>query len=254
MTPIRQCQFTSARLPSHLLQRYSAVFEPVESNEGRLDASIVPQPSKPSAQSGTIYGPSSSYVISHCKAVEYLNTKRHWAQLVTGRMREAYDARAVGNKASATNKWYKEWHRDSKMPDTILKMLRSDVTDGIEEVVGSEDGTRYLIPMDKLQGLASFAALPTGVASTHHNRSATSMGYVVIPAYRLDHLLDGDLLASTQRQEEVDRFRHVGVIQHTKTVALHLALRRLCAYLRDEESETLTSVSHAELARMDQER
>ncbi|KAK5172904.1 uncharacterized protein LTR77_003026 [Saxophila tyrrhenica] len=250
-SPVRQCQFTNARLPSDLLQRFSSVHTPTPDGSGRLDAKILPRSIDATPEDGVMYGPSSSYVINDRQALKRLNVGRQWTQLLSERLKLAYDTKAAGRKASSSKKWYEHWQRDPKMPDTVLQNLKSDVIRAVAAIIKHKDDARLVMPVAALQEFASFAWLPantTELGEDVANSFKDFTAHVVIPTYRLQDLLGVDELPVLPFEEDVAKLGHAAVVPHESTTKLNVRLRKLCSYLSDEQSERLASVSRSDFA------
>ncbi|KAI7172987.1 hypothetical protein D0869_10917 [Hortaea werneckii] len=127
-TPVRQCAFTQALLPSHfLIPMVAHITPPPEENEsGKRQASTIHlSPDINLDVPRELRSPSRSYVIADREVFKTLSSRNKWPLIASERMKKWVGLR-LGRDWQAL-KVNREWTWDKKIDEVILEKLRDNV-------------------------------------------------------------------------------------------------------------------------------
>ncbi|KAK3708158.1 hypothetical protein LTR37_011662 [Vermiconidia calcicola] len=245
-TKVRQCNITRVRLPAHFLQQFSAAFSPSPTTEGHIEPKILPTPSKkPTPEndfaSGTTFARSSSYVLNNRDLLEHLNAKNRWTQILTRRMKEAWDRHAIAGNLKGRNV-DKAWERDSSMPDTVLEKLQNEIVDAVKQYSRVKQDGYCIISLDTLE-----MAHPTAMDSSllrrdPHDTTPPAIYDDLLPVYNLSILRLKECINPflSEYDSEYDEDTEQMIVEfHESALRLHMALQKLGGYLGKKQPEDL---------------
>ncbi|KAI7538687.1 hypothetical protein KC331_g10200 [Hortaea werneckii] len=133
-TPVRQCAFTQALLPSHfLIPMVAHITPPPEENEsGKRQASTIHlSPDIDLDVPRELRSPSRSYVIADREVFKTLSSRNKWPLIASERMKK-WAGLKLGRDWQAL-KVNKEWTWDKKVDEVILEKLRGNVVMKMQE-------------------------------------------------------------------------------------------------------------------------
>lgn len=204
-TPIRQCNFTGARLPSHHLLPFTTIFKRNERDK------LVPHltPVDESRQT------SRSYTLNSRALLARLGQKKNWQRLL------GHDLK-FGLKNRNDYQW------PSQVDQIILSRLRSNVVRKLAWVLGNPK-SNLATPFDSTKEYPSSATILHLRAGTSSRPSPDP-----IAEYHLTHLLGSELdgLLRGTFFAETDA---VLLTNSYMTVSAHIALARLALFLSGAE-------------------
>jgi hypothetical protein len=210
-TPIRQCSFTGARLPSHHLLPFTTVFKRDENNK------LIPHlaPADESRQA------SRAYVVNSSELLTRLGQKKNWQRLLGHELK-------FGLKNRSDYKW------PSQIDQTILSQLRSTVVRKLAWVLRK--------PKSNLVTLFESTKECPPSATILHLRGHTSS--ISSPEsnteYHLTSLLGSELEGLLKGTSYADK--DALLLTHSyMTVSAHVALARLALFLSGAETQASTS-------------
>ena len=205
-TPIRQCNFTGARLPSHHLLPFTTIFQRNENDK------LVPHlaPVDESRQT------SRSYTVNSRALLTRLGQKKNWQRLL------GHDLK-FGLKNRNDYQW------PSQVDQIVLSRLRSNVVRKLAWVLGKPK-SNLVKPFNSTERCFSSETVL-------HLREGTSSGSLsnFVTEYHLTHLLGSELdgLLKGTSFTETDA---VLLTQSYMTVSAHTALARLALFLSGAEN------------------
>ncbi|TKA43695.1 hypothetical protein B0A54_05478 [Friedmanniomyces endolithicus] len=237
-TPVRQCQLTSARLPSHFLQPLAARIqsqaansEPSSTSSSRLLVRLVPEPKRvaPDDPSSVVR----NYLLAHRSVFDFVTTRARWPVLLTERVK-AWIARKTGRKSNSISA-QKDVQWDADTAEQVLMSMRERVRymqawHEREKNWRIEDG-----PVTSLLALQSHEdeELTSALRQTSPPHGE---GHGEIEIHNLAQLLGneevtlGDLGASWALMAKGAKY--LAVLESTRSVELKMAIMTLEAYLR----------------------
>ncbi|RMY96440.1 hypothetical protein D0864_05139 [Hortaea werneckii] len=127
-TPVRQCAFTQALLPSHFLIPMVAHITPPpeEDDSGKRQASTIHlSPDIGLDVPRELRSPSRSYVIADREVFKTLSSRKKWPSIASERMKKWVGLKLGRN--GQTLKVNREWTWDEKVDEVILEKLRGNV-------------------------------------------------------------------------------------------------------------------------------
>ncbi|KAI7153211.1 hypothetical protein KC349_g8515 [Hortaea werneckii] len=133
-TPVRQCAFTQALLPSHFLIPMVAHITPPteESESGKRQASTIHlSPDIDLDVPRELRSPSRSYVIADREVFKTLSSRNKWPLIASERMKKWVGLK-LGRDWQAL-KVNREWTWDKKVDEVILEKLRGNVVVKMQE-------------------------------------------------------------------------------------------------------------------------
>lgn len=133
-TPVRQCAFTQALLPSHfLIPMVAHITPPAEENEsGKRQASTIHlSPDIHLDVPRELRSPSRSYVIADQEVFKTLSSRNKWPLIASERMKKWVGLK-LGRDWQAL-KVNKEWTWDKRVDEVILEKLRGHVVMKMQE-------------------------------------------------------------------------------------------------------------------------
>ena len=258
-TPVRKCNYTQARLPSHFLQPLTAEFR---IKDGRLRGYVgSDQPSSEQKEDtledeakGSYAGTAKSkgYIVNSQPLFQMLGRKlqrkKNWGSVVTERMREAYLARAKalsaqkGTKLKLDEDW--TWMGSD---ETTQRILVDDAVRAFEEYLDREPEHEDLLPIEELKKIPfDLISHPSAWGASNDNDSdmvridpailQENGGDVLLPVYdfsnlRLVERLVAGKLKDTGLGSHLEDSPVLGILQSRRTLKLHLALHKLVLYL-----------------------
>jgi hypothetical protein len=210
-TPIRQCNFTGARLPSHHLLPFTTVFKRDENNKP------IPHlaPADESRQA------SRAYVVNSSDLLTRLGQKRNWQRLLGHELR-------FGLKNRSDYRW------PSQINQTILTNLRSTVVRKLAWVLGKPN-SNLVLPFDSTKECPPSAAILHLLENTSSDSSPRPN-----TEYHLTSLLGSELEGLLKGTSYADK--DALLLTHSyMTVSAHVALARLALFLSGVETQSGTS-------------
>ncbi|KAK3690968.1 hypothetical protein LTR37_018921 [Vermiconidia calcicola] len=253
-TKVRQCNITRARLPAHFLQQFSAAFSPSPTTEGRVEPRILPRPSnKPMSDAGhthgTTFAPSSSYVLNNRDLLEHLNAKNRWTQILTRRMKEAWDKHARAGTQRGRNA-DKAWQTDPSMPDTVLEKLKNEVEDAVKQCTRVQKDVHLIIPLQTLELVHPVAIHSSLLQRDPSSRDPPpSLEDGLLPLYNLSNLRLKECINPflSEHDSEYDEDTEQMIVEfHESALRLHMALQKLGGYLGKKQPEDLFLIREKE--------
>lgn len=200
-TPVRQCNFTNARLPSHHLLSFTTIFHRNENDK------LVPHltPVDESRQT------SRAYAVNSRELLTRLGQKRNWQRLL------GHDLK-FGLKNRNDYQW------SSQVDQIILSQLRSNVVRKLAWVLGKPK-SNLVVSFDSIKEYPSSATilrLREGTSSGSLSTSVTEYNLTHLLGPELNGLLKGTSFAGTDA---------VLLTNSYMTVSAHIALARLTLFL-----------------------
>lgn len=229
-TPIRQCNLTFARLPSHYLLPFATVIEKSPpANKGQPPrVKARPEPGLRSEHSGVTLG-QNSYVVNRQDMVRHLSRKRHWTPLATER-HKVIVAQMAHRSPSAQKLVESLWVWEDKV-QAAAELLEGRVVKALMEAfeVVKTDGS---LPTAREEWSAF--ALVFGDASQGENADRLSGSDSDITTYDLSALLPAETLGKLQADHDMPS-TPIFVPKSTSAVHAQLALDKLKAHKEADE-------------------
>ncbi|KAK0305523.1 hypothetical protein LTR01_006670 [Friedmanniomyces endolithicus] len=256
-TPVRQCQLTSARLPSHFLQPLAARIqsqvansEPSSTSSSRLLVRLVPEPKRvaPDDPSSVVR----NYLLAHRSVFDFVTTRARWPVLLTERVK-AWIARKTGRKSNSISA-QKDVQWDADTAEQVLMSMRERVR--CEMSLGVRH--KYVLLISTILDMQAWHEREKNwriedgpvtsllALQSHEDEELTSAlrqtspphgeGHGEIEIHNLAQLLGneevtlGDLGASWALMAKGAKY--LAVLESTRSVELKMAIMTLEAYLR----------------------
>jgi hypothetical protein len=210
-TPIRQCNFTGARLPSHHLLPFTTIFKRDEKDKLIPHLALADE-SRPASR---------AYVVNSSDLLTRLGQKRNWQRLLGHELK-------FGLKNRSDYQW------PGQINQTILSNLRSTVIRKLAWVLGK--------PNTNLVTLFEFTQECPPSATILHLRedSSSNSSPESNTEYHLTSLLGSELEGLLKGTSYVDK--DALLLAHSyMTVSAHVALARLALFLSGAETHPGTS-------------
>jgi hypothetical protein len=210
-TPIRQCNFTGARLPSHHLLPFTTIFR----RDGK--DKLVPHLAPADETKQT----SRAYVVNSSEMLTRLGQKRNWQRLLGHELK-------FGLKNRSDYQW------PSQIDQMILAQLRSTVVRKLAWVLGKPK-SNLVLPFKSASECppsATILHLREGTSSDSSSNANTEYHLM----YLLDSELDGLLKGTSYADKDTLLLAHSYM-----TVSAHVALARLALFLSG--TDTPSSIS-----------
>ncbi|KAK0269529.1 hypothetical protein LTR35_014825 [Friedmanniomyces endolithicus] len=256
-TPVRQCQLTSARLPSHFLQPLAARIqsqavnsEPSSTSSSRLLVRLVPEPKRAAPDDpGSVVR---NYLLAHRSVFDLVTTRARWPVLLTERMK-AWIARKTGRKSNSISA-QKDVQWDTDTGEQVLVSMRERVHCEVSLGIRHKYVLLFSAPSDmqtwhkreKNWRIEDGPVTSLLALQLHEDEELTSALRQIHPPhterhgeieiYNLAQLLGkeevtlGDLGASWALMAKGAKY--LAVLESTRSVELRLAIMTLEAYLR----------------------
>lgn len=207
-TPVRQCNFTAARLPSHYLLPFATVFRRHGNNK------LVPHlaPVDKSEQTSRAYALNSRQLLTR------LGQKKNWQRLL------GHDLK-FGLKNRNDYQW------SSQMDEIILSRLRSSVVRKLTWLL-SKPNAKLIIPFESNTECSSSAC----ILYLREDSQPHSLSDPRVPQYHLLDLLGHEVLAELMKNTSFAGKGALIVAQSYMTVSAHVAIARLSTFLSSSDT------------------
>ncbi|KAK6003682.1 hypothetical protein QM012_009453 [Aureobasidium pullulans] len=207
-TPVRQCNFTAARLPSHHLLPFATIFRRHDNDK------LVPYlaPVDKSRQTFRAYVLNSRQLLSH------LGQKKNWQRLL------GHDLK-FGLKNRNDYRW------PSQMDEIILSRLRSSVVQKMAWLL-SKPNAKFIMPFEFSTECPSSAC----VLHLRKESQPLSLSDPTISQYQLLDLLGQETLAELIKDTSFVEKDALILAQSYMTVSAHVAIARLSTFLSSSDT------------------
>ncbi|CAD0098504.1 unnamed protein product [Aureobasidium mustum] len=209
-TPVRQCNFTAARLPSHHLLPFATIFRRHENDK------LVPYLAPVDKSQQT----SRAYVLNSRQLLNRLGQKKNWQRLL------GHDLK-FGLKNRNDYQW------PSQMDDIVLSRLRSSVVRKLTWLL-RKPNARLVTPFEPNTECSSSACIL-------HLREASQPCSSLDPSvsqYQLLDLLDHEILAELIKDTSFADKDALILAQSYMTLSAHVAVARLSAFLSSSDTHS----------------
>ncbi|KAG9547627.1 hypothetical protein KCU71_g16081, partial [Aureobasidium melanogenum] len=207
-TPVRQCNYTAARLPSHHLLPFATVFRRHENDK------LVPclAPVDKSRQT------SRAYILNSRQLLKSLDQKKNWQRLL------GHDLK-FGLKNRNDYQW------PSQMDDIILSQLRSSVVRILTWLL-SKPNAKLVIPFQSIEECPSSAC----ILHLRKESQPQSLSDPSISQYHLSDLLGHEVLGELIKNTSFAEKDALILAQSYMTVSAHVAIARLSTFLSSSDT------------------
>ncbi|KAG9755259.1 hypothetical protein KCU73_g5515, partial [Aureobasidium melanogenum] len=207
-TPVRQCNYTAARLPSHHLLPFATVFRRHENDK------LVPYlaPVDKSRQT------SRAYILNSRQLLKSLDQKKNWQRLL------GHDLK-FGLKNRNDYQW------PSQMDDIILSQLRSSVVRILTWLL-SKPNAKLVIPFESIKECPSSAC----ILHLRKESQPQSLSDPSISQYHLSDLLGHEVLGELIKNTSFAEKDALILAQSYMTVSAHVAIARLSTFLSSSDT------------------
>lgn len=202
-TPVRQCNFTAARLPSHHLLPFATVFRRHENDK------LVPYLT-PVEKSQQV---SRAYALNSRQLLDRLGQKKNWQRLL------GHDLK-FGLKNRNDYQW------SSQMDEIILSRLRSSVVRKLTWLL-SKPNAKLVTPFESNTECPS----STCILHLHEDSQSRSLSDPSISQYHLSDLLGQEVLDGLTKNTSFAEKNALILTPSYMTVSAHVAIARLSAFL-----------------------
>jgi hypothetical protein len=210
-TPVRQCNFTGARIPSHHLLPFTTIFQRTEGD--KLVPHLAPVDETRQA--------SRAYAVNSRELLIRLGQKRNWHRL-------------LGHELKFCLKNRSDYQWPSQVDQIILSRLRSTVVRKLAWVLGKPK-SNLVVPFEsteKCPPSSTVLHLHEGTSPDSPPNSNTEYNLKYLLGPDLDGLLKGTSFAETNSL----------LLTHSyMTVSAHVALARLALFLSGAETNSRNS-------------
>ncbi|TKA61770.1 hypothetical protein B0A55_12054 [Friedmanniomyces simplex] len=262
-TPIRQCQLTSARLPSHFLQAFTTHLQRLTANNNpsngpppRLSARLAPE-LKDGGTPDTLRSPGRSYLLADRSILDFVTARKKWPVLVSEHMKAWITRHSARKSNSISVQKDVQWD-----PDTAERLLVS-MRESVQGELSLGIRHKYVLPLSTISDLEAwqerekdwriedgpvmglFTLKPGEDEGVAHMlrivESSESKSQGCVEVHNLADVLGkedvtlSDLGASWALQEKGVRW--LGLLESTRSVGLWTAVMRLEAYLRESKGK-----------------
>lgn len=212
-TPVRQCNFTAARLPSHHLLPFATVFRRHENDK------LVPYLAPVDKSQQT----SRAYALNSRQLLIRLSQKKNWQRLL------GHDLK-FGLKNRNDYQW------SSQMDEIILSRLRSSVVRKLTWLL-SKPNAKLVTPFE------SDTECPSSACILHlrEDSQPRSLSNPSISHYHLLDLLGQEVLAELLKDTSFAEKDALILAQSYMTVSAHVAIARLSTFLSSSDTPSVGS-------------
>ena len=174
-------------------------------------------------------------------------------------MREAYTKRLEAGKARGgrAGKIERQWHWDENTADIVHENLRKDVVAAFRAYVKQQLDHRHIIPMSRLRSVEhTIVSNPMAWKAKKDFKGNEELDNipqeethidVTVPACQLSNLLTPEPLNYLTLVEGLMEDALLVILQHPRTVRMHMAIHKLAAYVGEQSTQQWAVVGKQDL-------